>query len=56
MFGHPGYPGFEVGPVEVLKADLGAWQVLDLTEVVQEAFQADSVGLDRLGVDRSQFG
>ena len=43
-------------PVEVVEADLGAFDVLVLGEVVEEAFQADPVGLDRLGRPSSDGG
>ena len=56
---HPRQPGFEVLPLEVVEADLGAVDVLDAGEVVDEAFQADPVGLDRPGrvsLDGGQVG
>jgi len=49
LLDHPGQPGFQVLPLEVVEADVGAIDVLDTGEVVQEAFQADPVCLDRLG-------
>jgi len=35
-------------PVEVVEADVGALDVIVVGQVVEEAFQADPVGLDRL--------
>jgi hypothetical protein len=49
LVGHPGQPAFQVWPVEVGEAHVGALDVLVLGEVVQEALQADPVGLDRVG-------
>ena len=48
LLGHPGQPCFEVLAVEVVEADVLAFDVLGLGEVAEEAFQADPVGLDRL--------
>ena len=47
LIGHPGQPSFQVLAVEVVEADAVAFDVLVLGEVVQEALQADPVGLDR---------
>ena len=48
LIGHPGQPSLEVLAVEVVEADVLAFDVLGLGEVAQEALQADPVGLDRL--------
>ena len=41
-------PAFQVWPVDVVEAHVGAVDVLVLGEVVEEAFQADPVSLDRV--------
>jgi hypothetical protein len=46
LIGHPGQPSFQVLAVEVIEADVLASDVLGLGEVVQEALQADPVGLN----------
>ena len=47
LIGHPGQPSFQVLAVEVIEADVLTSDVLGLGEVVQEALQADPVGLNR---------
>ena len=47
LIGHPGQPSLEVLAVEVIEADVLTSDVLGLGEVVQEALQADPVGLNR---------
>ena len=53
---HPCQPCFEVLAVEVVEADLFGFDVLVIGEVAEEAFQADPVGLDRLGGEPPRFG
>ena len=55
---HPCQPCLEVLAVEVVEADLfGLNDVLVVGEVAEKAFQADPVGLDRLGGEPpSRFG
>jgi hypothetical protein len=45
-----------VVPVEVVEADVGAFDVLLVGQVVQEAFQADPVGLIVFGERRATVG
>ena len=47
LIGHPGQPSFQVLTVEVIEADAITCDVLGLGEVVQEALQADPLGLNR---------
>jgi hypothetical protein len=47
LVGHPGQPAFQVVPFEVVEADLCTFDVVDLGQVVEEAFQADPIRLDR---------
>jgi hypothetical protein len=56
LVGHPGQPAFQVLPVEVLEVDVGALDVPVFGEVVQKAFQADPVCLDRVGERRATVG
>ena len=46
LIGHPGQPSLEVLAFEVIEADVLTSDVLGLGEVVQEALQADPVGLN----------
>jgi hypothetical protein len=47
LVAHPGRPAFQVVPVEVVEGHVGAFDVLVIGQVVEEAFQADPVGHDR---------
>jgi len=53
---HPGQPGLQVDPAEVLEADLGAVDALGLGQVAKEALQADPVGLDRFRGQPARLG
>ena len=46
LLGHPGQPSLEMLAFEVIEADVLTSDVLGLGEVVQEALQADPVGLN----------
>jgi hypothetical protein len=47
LVAHPGQPAFQVVPVDVVEGHVGAFDVLVIGQVVEEAFPADPVGLDR---------
>jgi hypothetical protein len=56
LIGHPGQPSFQVLAVEVIEAEVLTSDVLGLGEVVQEALQADPVGLNRFRRQASGLG
>ena len=56
LIGHPGQPSLEVLAVEVIEADALTSDVLGLGEVVQEALQADPVGLNGFRRQSSGLG
>ncbi|VBA62484.1 hypothetical protein LAUMK41_05875 [Mycobacterium attenuatum] len=47
LIGHPSQPSLQVWTVEVIEADVLTSDVLSLSEVVQEALQADPICLNR---------
>ena len=56
LIGHPGQPSFQVPAVEVIEGDALTSDVFGLGEVVQEALEADSLGLNRFRRQPSGLG
>ena len=56
VVGHPCDPGFQVSPVEVLEADVCSLDLRAVGKVGKEAFQADTVGLDRFRGEPTGLG